>query len=301
MKSEKRHELQKNELADWIGNHAEAAADYFWPVAGCVVVAFAAAIGVAWYMNNRDATAAAAWDKYYQAFSEREREPELKKVAEDQPDTLAALWAKQSFADLSRSQGAQLMFVDRPEGETKLKEAEEAYKDVLAKARDPFLLSRAQFGMARTQEALCQPEKAREYYELVAKSEKDSALGKAATREAKRLAEKDQIELIAWFAKQQPKKPAPTGHGGMPGLPPLNVPTDLPERPDISLPSGLNLDSVAPPPVNAPGIEFPKPANSPAPPAGDSPKGDSPKTEEPKGEAPPPATPKSDEPKKAGE
>jgi hypothetical protein len=73
MKSEKRHEMQKNELADWLGNHAEAAADYFWPVAGGIIVAFAGAIGIAWYLNTRDANSAAAWDKYYQAFAERER------------------------------------------------------------------------------------------------------------------------------------------------------------------------------------------------------------------------------------
>jgi hypothetical protein len=290
MKSEKRHELQKNELADWIGNHIEGAADYFWPIAGGVAVAFAAAVGIAWYMNNRDSASAAAWDKYYQAFSEREREPALKEVATDEPDTLAALWAKQSFADLSRSKGAQLMFVERSEGEAKLKDAEEAYKEVLAKARDPFLLARAQFGMARTQESLCQPDKAREYYEQIVKSEKDagnlSALGKAAEREAKRLAEKDQIELIAWFAKQTPKKPAPTGHG-FPGMPAMNAPTDLPERPDFSIPGGLNLDSVAPPPANAPGgIEFPKPADGPATPAA-PPKGDVPKSEAPKEEPKP--------------
>ena len=289
MKSEKRHELQKNELADWIGNNAEGAADYFWPVAGGIVVAFAVAIGIFWYMNNRDSASAAGWDRYYQAFSEREREPELKKVSEEEAGSLAGLWAKQSFADLTRSKGANQMFVDRPEGESKLKEAEEAYKEVLAKARDPFLINRANFGMARTQEALCQPERAREYYELVVKSEKDSsgkptALGKAAEREAKRLARKDQVELIAWFATQKPKKPSPTGHGGFPGMPALNVPTDLPERPDFSIPSGLNLDSVAPPPVAPGGIEFPKPANAPATP--ESPKSETPASPDSKGEAP---------------
>jgi hypothetical protein len=248
-----------------------------------VVVAFAAAVGIAWYLNNRDSASAASWDKYYQAFSERDREPALKEVSTNEAATLAGLWAKQSFADLSRAKGSNLMFVERAEGQAKLKDAEEAYKEVIEKARDPFLLSRAQFGMARTQEALCQPEKAREYFEMVAKAEKDSALGKAADREVKRLEKKDQVELIAWFAKQTPKKPAPTGHGGFPGLPGVNVPTDLPERPDFSIPGGLNLDSVAPPPSTTPGLQFPKGADTPA----EAPKGDAPKTEAPKEEPKP--------------
>lgn len=299
MKSEKRHELQKNELADWIGTHAESAADYFWPVAGGVIVAVAAAIGIAWYLNNRDSSSAAGWDKYYQAFSEREREPALKDVAEAEGDSLAGLWSRQSFADLTRSKGASLMFTDRPEGETKLRDAEAAYQEVLGKARDPFLLSRAQFGMARTQEALCKPQEAIKYYEMVAKANEKSALGKAAAAEARRLAKTDQVELIAWFAKQEPKKPAPTGHGGIPGMPALNVPTDLPERPDISLPGGLNLDSVAPPPAGTPGNAFPQPADAPATPKANEP--EAPKAAEPKADAPATAAPKDAEPKKAGE
>lgn len=317
MKSEKRHEMQKNELADWLGNHAETAADYFWPVAGGIIVAFAAAIGIAWYLNNRDSSSAAAWDKYYQAFGEREREPELKKVAEDQPNTAAALWALQGYADLNASKGAGLMFADRAEAKSKLQEAADSYKQVLDKSRDPFLLARAQYGMARVQESLCQPEEAKKYYEFVAKSEKDSALGKAAARDAQRMADPQTVEFLDWFSKQTPKRPSPTGHGGIPGLPPLNVPSDLPARPDISLPGNLNLDSVAPPPAGATpgaapgGLDFPKPDNAPKGDApAEAPKGDAPKfnppsadppAEAPKADAPKADAPKPEEPKKSGE
>lgn len=290
MKSAKRHELQTNQLADWIGNHAEGAADYFWPVVGGVVVAFAAAVGIAWYVSSQDATAALAWDQYYQAFSERDRESFLKKVADDHPSSAAALWARQSVADISLAKGANLMFSDRPEATNKLREAETNYKEVLAKARDPFLRTRAQYGMARCQETLCQPEKAYEYYAKVAASEKDSPLGKASARDAARMKKPETVAFLEWFVKQEPKKPVPTGHGGIPGMPPFQVPNDLPERPDISLPGGLNIDSVAPPsvtpgsspPAAGGGLEFPKGA--------DTPKGDAPP-------APAPAAP----PEKPGE
>jgi hypothetical protein len=179
-------------------------------------------------------------------------------------------------ADINLSKGANLMFSDRSEGMTKLKEAEANYKEVLEKARDPFLRTRAQYGMARLQETLCQPEQAKKYYDMVAQSEKDSPLGKAAARDAARMAKPETVAFLAWFATQTPKKPVP-GHGGIPGMPPFQVPSDLPERPDISLPSGLNIDSVAPPPATpGSGLEFPKgadapkgdaPADPPAPPA----------------------------------
>lgn len=276
MKAAKRHELQKNELADWIGNHAEGAADYFWPVVAGVVIAFAAAVFITWYVSSQDATAALAWDQYYQAFSERDRESFLKKVAEDHPSSAAALWARQSVADISLAKGANLMFSDRPEATTKLREAETNYQEVLDKARDPFLLTRARYGMARCQETMCKPDEAIKFYQMVADSEKDTPLGKAAARDIERLKKPETVAFLEWFVKQEPKKPVPTGHGGIPGMPPFQVPNDLPERPDISLPGGLNIDSVAPPPVTpgsspaAPGggLEFPKGA--------DTPKGDAP-------------------------
>jgi hypothetical protein len=293
MKSEKRHELQKNELADWLGNHVEGATEYFWPVVGGVVVAFALAIGIVWYLNARESAAAIAWDKYYQAFAEREREAELKKVAEVYSDSAAAQWAQLGSADLSLAQATKLMFSDKSEATSRVKEAIDGYQSVLSKARDPELTTRAQFGMARAQETMCQPEEARKFYELVAKSNKDSALGKEAARAAARLADPKTVEFLKWFAAAEPRKPAPIGHGGIPGMPPFNVPNDLPERPDLSLPGPLNFDP-GKLPEDSPKFDFPKADDTPKP---DAPKTDAPKSETPKSEAPPAAAPKGEAPK----
>lgn len=302
MKADKRHELQKNELADWLGNHAEGAADYFWPIVGGVVVAFALAIGVVWYMNSRDAASATAWGKYFQAHGEREDErgAAMKKVADTYKDSVAAQWAKLGYADLALAKAANLMFNDRSEATAKLKEAKDAYEELLKSARDPEILTRAQFGMARTLETDCKPEEAKKYYELVAKADKDSALSKAAARDAERMSDPQTVEFLNWFATAQPRKPTPIGHGGIPGLPPLNVPTDLPERPDLSLPGPLNFE---------PG-KLTEETPSPAPPfqfsPDDSPKGDTPKGEAPKSDLPNTRAPKADdakpaEPKKSDE
>ncbi|WP_425618941.1 tetratricopeptide repeat protein [Anatilimnocola sp. NA78] len=293
MKSDKRHELQKNELADWLGDRVESYSDYFWPVVGGVVVAFAAAVGIAWYLGTQDAKTATAWNAYFQAYGERDREAELKKVAETEPNTVAAMWALQGVGDLSLAKASNLMFTDRPEASKHIKDAESSYQEVLDKARDPHLLARAQYGMARLQETNCQPAEALKYYELVAKSQKDNALGKAAERDVKRMNDPQVIAFLEWFAKENPKRPVPTGHGGMPGLPPLNTPTDLPERPDISLPGNLNLD-LPKGPTGDSKLEFPQPGEAPK---GDAPNADAPKTEAPPAEAPKTDAPQADAPK----
>jgi tetratricopeptide (TPR) repeat protein len=298
MKAEKRHELQKNELADWLGTHAEGAADYFWPIVGGVVVAFALAIGVVWYMNSRDAASATAWDKYYQAFAEREREAELKEVAKTYQDSVAAQWARLAYADIALAKAADLMFNDRTEAKSKLSEAKEAYEEVLKNARDPQILTRAQYGLARALETDCKPEEAKKYYEMVAKTEKDSALGKAAARDAERMADPETVEFLAWFADAKPRKPVPTGHGGIPGLPPLNVPTDLPERPDLSLPGPLNFEpgklTEEAPEAAPPKFQF-SPEDSPKGTAPEAPKNDAPKNDTPKADDAKPAEPKADD------
>jgi len=298
MKSDKRHELQKNELADWLGERVEAHSDKFWPVVGGVVVAFAAAIGIAWYMGTQDAKTASAWNAYFQAYGERDREDQLKKVAETEPNTVAAMWAQQGVADLALAKAANLMFTDRPEATKQIEVAEAHYNEVLKNARDPHLIARAQYGMARLQETKCQPKEAARYYEMVAKNDKEKTLSEAAARDVKRMNDPQIVAFLEWFATQTPKRPAPTGHGGMPGLPPLSAPTDLPERPDLSLPGPLNLD-LPKTPAGDTKLEFPKPDETPKgdAPKTEAPKGDAPKTEAPKGDAPKAEAPKADPPK----
>jgi hypothetical protein len=85
---------------------------------------------------------------------------------------------------------------------------------------------------------MCQPDKALSYYQQVADSEKDSAIGKAAAADVKRMKDLREVAFLEWFANQTPKRPAPLpGVGGnVPGLP-----GDLSERPDFGLPK-LGVD-----------------------------------------------------------
>ncbi len=274
MKAEKRHELQQNELADWLGEQIEAAKPYSGTILfAAIALVLAVALGI-YLMSAGNPASAAAWSKYFAAFNDREPAVALQELATKEAGSPAALWALQSVGDINLSQGSLQLFSDREEAKKLLAKAEEAYKQVEEKANDPLLKTRARLGLAKLYEATNKPAESKRFYELIVQSEKDSAIGKAAADGLARVTDPREVALLAWFAEQKPRKPVPfPGAGGLPGLP-----NDLPERPDLSLPglgsplgtgattpgTGLNLEGLGSGKTETPGLEFPKPSDKPA-------------------------------------
>jgi hypothetical protein len=277
MKSDRRHELQTNELADWLGERLDMLRPHATAIALGAFIVVVLIFGGAWYFKTENTAAAKDWGDYFSAFNQREPSVALEKLAKERSGTSTAMWAMQAVGDMNLAQGSTMLFSDRAEAQKLLQKAEATYKLVEAGATDPTLKSRAQIGLGKVYESLCQPEKAGEYYEKVATALKDTAIGKTAAEDAQRMKDERQVALLAWFAAQQPKKPAPIpGPGGAtPGLP-----SDLPERPDIGLPSGLGLGNLGEGVPAAPPPKLPEPAK--AEPAA---KDQEPKDQEPKAEA----------------
>lgn len=293
MKAERRHELKHNELADWIGELAEGLKPHATGVLIGLAILAAIVLGSVWYFNLETATASRAWSQYFYAFNERDPQKVLHNLATEQSGSKAAWWALEAYADINSGEGAALLYSDRAEAKKRLEAAKEAYLKVEGSG-DPMLKTRAQLGLGKVYESLCDPEKAREYYDKVATSQKDLAIGKAAAADANRMKDTREVEFLAWFEKQTPKRPAPMpGVGGMsPALP-----TDLPDRPTIPFPKldlgniGSSADVPPPPSFPAPGTVVPTttPPDAAAP--------DAAKTGEAKPADTPPATPDTGEKK----
>jgi hypothetical protein len=293
MKAEKRHELEKNELADWLGEQIEAAKPYAPTIAIVLVGGTLAALLAIYLMGSGGTASARAWSSYFTAFNEREPEIPLEAFVKELPDTPASLWAEHAVGDINLARGSMELFSNREEAKKLLDKAETSLTKVNAEAKNPMLQARAKLSLAKLYEAKCLPEKAKQFYEEVVALEKDSAIGKLAQQGVERMSDSRDVALLAWFAEQKPRRPAPgMGRGGLPGLP-----SDLPERPDLSLPglgtspadpgagagSGLNLDGLGADKPAEPNLEFPKPGDTkPA-------------------ESPPAATPPADVPKTDGE
>src|SRR5205823_2727018 len=153
----------------------------------------------------------------------------------------AAWWALEAVGDMNLGEGAALLYSDRGVAQDRLNAAEKAYKQVEA-SDDPLLKSRARLGLAKVYESLCKPDEAYKYYKLVADSEKDSAIGKAATADAARMKDSREVAFLDWFAKQTPRRPAPMSGMG-PNVP--GLPKELSDRPDIEIPSSaLDLSKI---------------------------------------------------------
>ncbi len=126
MKRERRHELQHNELADWLANAIEKLKPY-QNVIFAVVVAVILAAGVyAWISHASEAKSVAAWDKLNSGL-ESGNPGSLAQVMDDYPNTNVADVAAVVSADFRLNDGCNRLFHDKAVAEQQLSQAIELY------------------------------------------------------------------------------------------------------------------------------------------------------------------------------
>jgi hypothetical protein len=152
MKSERRHELQHNELAEWLIRAGETIKPYqnaiFAVVAGIVVLV----IGYNIWSRMAASQAAEAWNEV-NVHLENNNFPKLADVVENYPNTTAAHMAGVVLADWYLQQGCAQLFVNKAGGQAELTKAITLYEQVREQSRQAALLERATFGLARAKEA----------------------------------------------------------------------------------------------------------------------------------------------------
>jgi predicted negative regulator of RcsB-dependent stress response len=298
MKAERRHELKHNELSDWLGERMEVLQPHATGIVLGIILLAVILIGGAWYLGGKTQASSRAWSRYFEAFNDRDPQKSLENLAGDASGNKAAWWALLTVADMQLGQGSSLLFSDRTEAQKQLDQAKAGYLRVEA-FDDPMLKTRARLGLAKVYESLCKPDEALKYYEQVAASEKDSAIGKSAAEAAARLKNEEDGKFLEWFAKQTPKRPAPMpGIGGnVPGMPGMS---DLPSRPDIGLTPGV-LEGAAPGVTSDASTGLPGASPGLPPPAEPTTEATAPQADQPPAESKPedskPAEPKAEAPK----
>ena len=255
MKSERRHDLQNNELATTLGAGIEKVQPFVQFVVGGLVIAALLAVGWGVYTNYARKSAAAAWTEYYFTLNTGDAES-FKAIANDHPGSAAAIWAEQTAGDEYLADGIDALYRDRGQGVELLKKATACFETVNNKAQQPELRTRAVLGLAQAHESLGEIDKAKTLYQEVIAAGLQPAITTMASNRLAFLNSQTGKDFYQWFGRLKPT----------PALP-LKMPGDLSVPPTSP---NLKFDT----PLDTSGIELPKaepaaPATTPvAPPQG---------------------------------
>ncbi len=188
------------EIVDWLRPHLNA---ILLAVAGLIVAASAAIL----ISSQSAATKAQAWDAYLSGLTTGDVQS-FDEVIRRYPGTPAAEWARLVLADMSLTDGTNLLFVDKDRAPPRLQAAVDFYSGILAGRPRGMLAERATYGLAKARESLGQLEEARQGYGVVAAEFPDSPLARIAADHASELSRESTRQWYDWFAAQQIKPPA---------------------------------------------------------------------------------------------
>jgi tetratricopeptide (TPR) repeat protein len=229
MKTERRHELETNQLADSLGHWVEAARPYTNAIVAAVLIVVVA-IAVLIVARSRSAAGnAQAWDDYFAALSRLDR-LRLEDLGEAYSGTPVGAWSLCMAADLGLDEGANQLFKDKLLARDILRKAADQYQQVLGNTHEDALLKQAWFGLARTHECLGELKQAEEEYGRIVAKWPGTPLAQAAEARSKDLQRHETKEFYDWFAKQDIRKRVQPG----PGTPGFRAPFDFGSLPDAS-------------------------------------------------------------------
>ncbi len=242
MKTERRHELATNVLADWLGEKIKALKPYSAAVSASVLAVTVVAFALVLWYQKREATANHAWEEYFSALEQPDPNKtfeRLEEVADNyQADSPAGQWSRLSLADTQLAKGVDDLFKDRAAARKALEEAIDLYRAVLKKAPGESLLAeRAIFGLAEAYESKDELDSARDQYRALLANWPDGAFSSLAKSRLADLDRKSTKDFYDWFAKQSPETKLPKG----PGTPGIKPDFDLNKLPEHPFQSGVTL------------------------------------------------------------
>jgi predicted negative regulator of RcsB-dependent stress response len=173
MKSEERHKLQQNELADYLAKALEKTKPYQNAILGCVILLLAVYILYSIWSKGHNSRLADSSTQFHSALfdSMSSNEPsEFQEMAKTYADTPLGNLAALSAADMHLLNGSNQQFQNKAKANAEFSSATELYEKVLPHLANPLLIARAKFGLARVKE--CQnelPEAEKLYAEIVEK------------------------------------------------------------------------------------------------------------------------------------
>ena len=206
MKSERRHELRENDLADSVEQLSERLRPYVTPILSVAIGALVLVLVGLFVSSRWEATRSESWDTCLAALVTGDQEG-FREVILRYPGTPAAQWSELILADRNLSEATDLLFAKMdPANDVareRLERAAAAYADVLSQRPTGMVAERATMGLAKARESLGDLEQARRGYEAVANEYPSSPMANLATEHADDLAQDKTKAFYNWFAEQR--------------------------------------------------------------------------------------------------
>lgn len=234
MKSERRHELQTNALADWIGEAIERIRPYQTTLLGVVLLLLLLIVGGTWWSRHSASQSAEAWGRLNAALESGNPAAMLDDVVDHNRGTQIASMAGILAGDIYLGQGTQQRFVNRATANQDLAKAIERYKLVLDSSSSPLLKERATYGLARALETQGNLPDALAKYEEVEKTWPNGAYAAAVTRRLEDLRSPAIKKFYDDFRNYDPK-PVSANEPGLPTRSDLSKPDSLKEPDDAPI------------------------------------------------------------------
>jgi hypothetical protein len=257
MKSDERHKLQRNTLADWLGHAIEASKPYLNQILLGVLIVLL--LGVGYFSWNKMTTASTyqSWDEFNAALGTSDVSKMID-VTTGFPKTPAAFAAATLAGDMYLAQGCDELFTDKAAGNSDLTKAVNNYDSVLANCKIDVLRERATFGLARAHEAKGELDQANESYQTVTAKWPNGAFASAASQRLVALKQPASKEFYDRFAKFNPKPAVSKDSGDKPAFDMNSLPAETPPATsgDIQFDGGKSIP--------APSTSQPAAADKPA-------------------------------------
>lgn len=235
MKSERRHELDQNWLADRIAGSVNTVKPHTNAILGIALAVLILAVAAVLWIQKSRADAARSWEDFYLA-AESNDFLKLEKVIEQYPGADAAQWAAAVVGDLHLNNGCQELFSNKLAANQELTKAIECYQEVLNQSKTPTLRERATFGMARALEAHGELARAETRYQELVNNWPDGPYAEIAQLRIEDLKRPATKEFYDRFKDFDPK-PAFSDAPGTPGERPPFETDSLPQPGESALPA----------------------------------------------------------------
>ena len=204
MKSERRHELERNALADWLAETIAIVKPYTTAILAAVLLVLVLGLLISWWANRSSSESGAAWDAFSAALDSR-NVAELDRIAETHPKSRVGQCAALAAGELLTREGCDALFSSKASANQQLRRATDSFMQVLDQSGDRELRQRATFDLARAREAQNQLSQAVEQYEQVVKEWPNGTFASLAQQRLDDLKRKSTRAFYDEFAKYDPK------------------------------------------------------------------------------------------------